>query len=98
MRDTKRLTKVIKDAVAAEFDKGRILDVRIGEETYFDDDDILRVEILFEGTERDIDVRNIANLTEKIRKKLLERVNETAFPVISFISRSDFGVDRFAAA
>lgn len=98
MRDFEKIAKVVKETVAPEIEPVRILDVRafLGHDA--DGDEIIRVKILYDGNPKDFDPKKTIGIIRKLRPKLLASANESAFPVISYISITDNGRDYFAAA
>jgi hypothetical protein len=98
MRDFEKIAKVVKDTVAPEIEPVRILDVRafLGHDA--DGDEIIWVKILYDGETNNFDPKKTIGIVRKLRPKLLSSANESAFPVISYISSTDNGRDYFAAA
>ena len=93
MRDLGKIAKVVRDTLAADFDKVKIIDVRVREDIDFDGSEILRVDVIFEGTPKDIDARKLTGAVRHVRPKLHD-IGETAFPLFSFISKGDWGAGR----
>lgn len=90
MRDIAKIAKIVKSVLASDFDRVTILDVRVVEVIDSDDGELLRIEVIFEGTSRDIDITKISGAVRHVRPKLTE-IGEKAFPLFSFISRRDAG-------
>lgn len=97
MRDLKKVAKVVRETLAADFDKVKIIDVRVRDETDSDGDEVLRVEVIFEGTQKDIDALKLTGAVRQVRP-LLREMNENAFPLFSFISKRDWGAERLKSA
>lgn len=93
----KKIAKVVKETLAVDFENVRIIDVRVQDEQDSDGDAVLRVEVVFEGTRKDMDVRKLAGIVRHVRPKLSE-IGENAFPVFSFISKGDWGAGRLKSA
>lgn len=98
MRDMRKIAKVVRRALASEFKGTRILDVRISEDRDLDGDEILRVDVLFEGVPNDIDTIKFSGFVRSIRPRLLRDADELAFPLFSFIAKDDVGAEKFEAA
>ena len=84
------ISKVILGALREDFDNVEISDVKVDRDVDYDDDDVLRVTVVFEGTPKNIDSRMISGAVRNIRPKLAE-IGEHAFPLFSFVSRRDTG-------
>jgi hypothetical protein len=98
MRDFVKLTKIVEDTIAEEFDNVRFLAVKVALGHDADGDEILRVKLLYDGAPDDLDIRKVGGLVRVLRPKLLSLADESAFPVISYISNADNGMEYFAAA
>jgi hypothetical protein len=90
MRNNKEIAKVVKATLAGDFDKIKIIDVRVAEEVNSDDETFLRIEVVFEGTPKDLDYQKLSRAVRFVRPKL-EEIGEMAFPLFSFISKRDVG-------
>jgi hypothetical protein len=88
MRDEKKIAEVVKDTVSATFDKVKILRVTVLSDA--DDDDVLNIEVVFDGTPKDLDARQVTGIVRHVRPKLTA-IGEAAFPLMSFISKDDAG-------
>jgi hypothetical protein len=95
MRDFAKIAKIVRTMVTKDF-KLKVLDVRVFEaETT--DDTVLHIDVIFDGTPEDVDARKLSGAVRHVRPKL-NAIGGTAFPVFSFISKSDIGASKFAAA
>jgi hypothetical protein len=97
MRDMKRIEMVVKNVLAADFDKVKIFEVRVRDETDSDGDKVLRVEVIFEGARKDLDAGKLSGAVRHVRPKLSE-IGEEAFPLFSFISKGDWSEGRLKSA
>ena len=88
MRDEKKIAEVVKDTLSATFDKVKILQVTVISDA--DDDDVLNIEVVFDGVPKDLDARKVTGLVRHVRPKLTA-IGEGAFPLMSFISKGDAG-------
>lgn len=93
MRDEKKIAAVVKDTLSATFDNVKILKVTVIAD--MDDEDVLNIEVVFEGTPKDLDARKVTGAVRQVRPKLTE-MGEGAFPLLSFISKGDAGRLEFA--
>ncbi|HET7413546.1 MAG TPA: hypothetical protein VFJ18_12890 [Pararhizobium sp.] len=99
-RDTARIrqiAEIVSDTLRADFDKARILDVRVFSDEDSDGDDVLRIEVVFEGAQKDVDARKLSGAIRHVRPKL-SHIGEEAFPLFSFISKGDAGARNFEPA
>jgi hypothetical protein len=85
------INEVVRKVLAEEFKKIEILEVRVSHDLDGDGDKILRLNIIFEGSPKDVDSRKLLSLVRYMIPKL-EEIDEDAFPLISFISAFDAGV------
>lgn len=93
----KLIQKAISETLSADFDNVKILDVSVDRDVDFDGDEILKVDIIFEGTPRDIDARAVSGAVRRVRPRLRD-LGEMAFPLLSFISRGDAGALKLESA
>jgi hypothetical protein len=88
MRDDSRLreiSKVVLETLRNDFYNLKIRDVKVHNDLDFDGDDILRIEVIFEGLPKNVDTSMLSGAVRHIRPKLAE-MDEMAFPLLSFIS------------
>jgi hypothetical protein len=97
MRDMAKIERVVTETIARDFDNVRIVNVRVYEDVDSGDDEVLRIDVVFEGTPKDIDARKLSGMVRRIRPKLIE-LGEFAFPLFSFISKADAGSLKLASA
>lgn len=97
-RNLAKIARIIGETLASDFRKARIIDVRVREDRDFDGAEILRVDVLYEGNPSDLDSAKLSGAVRNVRPRLVNEVGETAFPLFSFISKSDLGAERFEPA
>ena len=97
MRDLTSVKQVVNETFSRLFNDVRISDVRVREDTDFDGDDILRIDVIFEGTSKDLDAKKLAGFIGHLQPRL-EQVHETALPLVSFISRAELNRNKRASA
>jgi hypothetical protein len=98
MRDFVKLTKIVEDTIAEEFGNVRFLAVKVALGHDADGEEILRIKLLYEGAPDDLDIKKVGSLVRILRPKFFSLAGESAFPVISYISNADNGMEYFAAA
>ena len=97
MRDIEKIEEIVRDTLAADFEKIHVSDVQVREEVGWDGDDILHVYVIFEGAPKHSEIRKLSGVVRHVRPKLTE-VGEKAFPLFSFISKDDVGAGKFEPA
>ena len=93
MDQTRKIAKVIRETLAADFDRTKISDVSVRKGEDADGDELLRIEVVFEGTVEDVDASKILGAVRQVRPKLIE-LGENAFPLFSFIAQGDISAGR----
>ena len=88
MRNLNAIRDIVRDTLADDFDHIRIVDVRVSEDVDSDGDDVLRIDIIFEGDPEDLDAVKLSGAIRHLRPRLSE-LDEFAFPILSFISKQD---------
>ncbi len=98
MRNLVTIANIVKESITGELTQIEIRDVIV--ESAFDreGDEYLRINVIYTGAPRNLDPKKISGMVRKLRPKLLELANETAFPVISYISSTEWGIKQVAAA
>jgi hypothetical protein len=84
------VAKAVMDILTADFEKVKIVDVKVLERDETDDEITLEIQVVFEGKPNDLDARKVAGAVRHVRPKLNE-LGETAFPIFSFISKGEAG-------
>lgn len=87
-KDIHEIGRLIKTKLTEEFKFFEIIAVNVSEDTDFDGDAILWVDVIYDGDEKKIDNKALASTVERVRPVLLEN-DEDAFPVFSFILKHD---------
>ena len=88
MDDLKELSKAIMEILRNDFESVDVIDVHVDRDTDWEGDEILRVEVVFEGQQKDIEPRFFSSAIRRIRPALSER-EIFAFPSMSFVSSAD---------
>jgi hypothetical protein len=95
VRNLSLIKRIVTQTLRREFDRVRILDVEIHEDVDFDGEDVLRINVIFAGTPKDLNAKKLSGAVRHLRPKL-DKIHESAFPLLSFISKADR--DRRASA
>ncbi len=94
--DLEQVRKIVKETLSGEYDHIRIVDVKVHEDVDSDGDSVLRVDVIFDGVPREADARKMSGAVRKLRPKL-DRIRQAGFPLLSFISRSDYQTGHASA-
>jgi hypothetical protein len=97
MRDFTAVKQAASETFSFLFSHVRVCDVRVREDTDFDGEDILRIDVIYDGTVKDLDGKKLAGFIGHLRPKL-KQIHEPALPLLSFISRADFYRNKRASA
>ena len=69
-------------------DRIPVVDVTIIEEVDWEGDEVLRIDMIFEGSIKKLHGEKLSRALQHVRSKLNE-VHESAIPLVSFISKAD---------
>lgn len=86
--DMNKVEKHIKDVLSRDVPGVEILRVHVEDDLSFEDDEILRVEVIFQGKAKDIQPSFLSRAIRKVRPALAD-FDLMAFPMMSFISEQD---------
>jgi hypothetical protein len=89
------IEEVVADTLRDDFDNIKILNVKVFRDEDSDGDEILRIDVVFEGSRKD--ARTLAGAVRHVRPKL-SAIGEKAFPLFSFISERDAGAGMLEPA
>ncbi len=89
MAENRKLKSIIRDVLRGVFGVDRIGDVHVVRTSNEDDEEILRVYVVFNGTDDQFDATLASGVVRRMRPRLLQELTEDAFPVISYLSSSD---------
>ncbi len=87
-KNPEEIGELIRLKLTEEFKFFEILAVNVRRDTDFDGDPILRIRVVYDGEEKNIDSSALAGTTRRVRPILYEN-EEDAFPIFSFISKQD---------
>ncbi len=92
------IVDIVKSVVIQQFgDDAKILSVDISEDIDSDGDPILILKIVYETDSGQLNARKASGLLRHIRSRL-DEIQESRFPLLSFISKADDEKNRPAAA
>lgn len=86
--DMKKVEKHIKEVLSKDFSGVQIVRVHVEDDVSYEDDEILRVEVIFQGKAKDIQPGFLSRAIRKVRPALAD-FDLLAFPMMSFISEQD---------
>ena len=97
MRNLASVKRAVKETLSRQFSHVRVSDVRVREDTDPDGDDVLRIDVIFDGTSRDLDAKKLAGFIGHLQPRL-EQMHETALPLVYFISSAELSRNKRASA
>lgn len=97
MAEREKLKEVIESVLRERFDNAEIDSITVESDFDEDGDAILRVKVVFDGEQKQLDAHKSSTVLRHMRPKLAE-IGEEAFPIISFIAKSELETTKPAAA
>ncbi|WP_457796872.1 hypothetical protein [Methylocystis sp. S23] len=82
------IERIVKDALSDDFEDIKIVDICATSEVDSDGNEFLRIDVVFEGAEIDVNASKLSGAVRHVRPKLRE-MGRDAFPLFSFISNKD---------
>jgi hypothetical protein len=90
MTAIRTLEDIVEDVLRERFDDVDIDDIQVRRDEDHDGDPILRITVVYNTkNKKGLDARKTSSIVRVMRPHL-DQVNENAFPVVSFVSRSDW--------
>lgn len=86
--DMDEIQKVILKVLSEDYSGVQITSVHVEDDISYDDDEILRVQVVFKGTAKDIKPSFLSHAIARIRPALADH-QMSAFPMMSFVSEHD---------
>lgn len=83
-----QIAKIVRDELRHDFEKARIVTVDVLDRVTVDNETYLKIDVLFDGEQSDLDARKVAGAVRRVRPALIE-AGEQGFPLLSFVSRRD---------
>ena len=96
MAENQELKGIIRAVLEEIFGDARIGDVYVASAYDEDGDEILRVKVVFDGTEEQFDARKASSVVRHMRPRLA-MIGEQAFPIISYVSSDEMSGVKDAA-
>ena len=96
MAENQELKGIIRAVLEEIFGDARIGDVHVASAYDEDGDEILRVKVVFDGTEEQFDARKASSVVRHMRPRLAT-IGEQAFPIISYVSSDEMSGVKDAA-
>jgi len=87
--DFARIARVVAETLRRDFENIRIIDVKAALDHDRDGDEILRIEVIFDGRLKNKDAKHLAGAVRRLRPAL-EGADADLFPLLSFVSRTDY--------
>jgi hypothetical protein len=97
MRDLTSVKRAVKETLTRQFSHVRVSDVGVCQTTDPDGGEVLRIDVIFDGTSKNLDAKKLAGFVGHLQARL-EQMHETALPLVYFISRAELGRNRRASA
>ena len=96
MAENQELKGIIRAVLEEIFGDAWIGDVHVASAYDEDGDEILRVKVVFDGTEEQFDARKASSVVRHMRPRLA-MIGEQAFPIISYVSSDEMSGVKDAA-
>ena len=90
MADQTEVREIIRAELSRRLDAVRIIAVNLTPQVDHDGSRALFINVVYDGKQEQLDVDQTISMVRHIRP-LLQEVGETAFPVFTYIAKSDLG-------
>jgi hypothetical protein len=87
--DAKQVEARITETLRHYFENIRIVAAHVAQDLDQDGEEILLVEVVFEGDLKESDARRVAGAARHLRP-VLEKSDADLFPLLSFVSKADY--------
>jgi hypothetical protein len=88
--DADRIAGIVAKKLSSDFESIKILKVNVAQEKDRDGEEILRIEVVFEGKLKDVDGKQLAGAARRLRPALVEELDADLYPLLSFVSKVDY--------
>lgn len=85
-----RIKEIVREVLSSRFEGVQIVSVSTRADVDEDGDDIIAIDIVFDGKEKRLDSRQTSTIARRVIPKMRE-IGEGAFPIFSFIAQSEIG-------
>lgn len=92
-----KIEKIVRNVLSERFENVEIESISVVFDVDEDGDDILRVKVIFDGQTKHLDARKASGVLRHLRPKIAE-IGEDAFPIMSYIAKSELGKHKTEAA
>lgn len=86
--DAGKVEATVADTLSRYFENIKIIRVDVDRDIDRDGQDILRIQVVFDGVVKGKDAASIAGAARRLRPAL-EKIDEDLFPLLSFVSKLD---------
>jgi hypothetical protein len=87
-KNESEIERIVKETLSDDFEDIKILDISASQEFDSEGNEMVRIDVVFEGSAKDVNARKLSGAVRQIRPKLRE-IGTEAFPLFSFISKKD---------
>lgn len=85
-----RIEAEIADVLGRDFQHIRILEVKVAQDLDRDGNDLLRIQVIFEGRLKGRDIKHAASAVRRLRPTLEKFDGDDLLPLLSFVSKLDY--------
>ena len=89
----KKIREIVKKDLSKHFDRVKIFKIEVQEDVGVDEEEILRINVIFDGEPKSLNAQELVGTVRRLRPKL-DKIEESAFPLLSFISKSEYNTAR----
>jgi hypothetical protein len=87
--DAKQIERLITETLRRYFENIEIIAVHVAQDLDQDGEEMLRVDVVFEGDLKESDARRVAGAERHLRP-ILEEHDADLYPLLSFVSKVDY--------
>jgi hypothetical protein len=95
--DADRVASVVGETLSSDFENIDIIAVHVTEDLDRDGQEILRIEVIFDGDLKGEDALRVAGAARRLRP-VLEDIDTDLYPLLSFVSKVDYDRGRRRSA
>jgi len=87
--DSGKVADTVAKVLGPDFENIKILKVNVAPDRDHDGNEILRIQVVFEGTLTGADARHVAGAARRLRPTL-DEIDVDVYPLLSFVSKLDY--------
>jgi hypothetical protein len=87
--DSDKIAATVSDTLSRHFENIKIIKVKVEQDQDHDGEDILRIQVVFDGVVKGKDAASVAGAARYLRPAL-EKIDADVFPLLSFVSKLDY--------